>query len=1131
MLANELIDQLERRGLLDQEIIEALREQLDQGGARVTPEAVAKLLVDNGQLTRFQATKLIGELRSGEYADEATVAAEEVVEDELDLIDDEGVEVVEVETVEAVPVQAEPVGFADAQAVPVEAVPVEAVPVEALPVGSGDDLLSGAPERERPRAKRTKPQPTENQWDSFKVYGFLGIIGVLILSGGGLYWMLMRGSADDRIAAANKLYTDEIWLEAQKRYDEFLDSFGDGNEHSSLARTRITMTELYIAKDMSDPTVGTDKALETLPGIEDEEALDQERGDLATLLVEIAENIVAEARKKKDTVAKRALLDKLDQQLELTANPQYVTGAMRTSLSGKLKEIDEARGRVEREINRNEKLDVAVAEMTKLLDAKDTKAAYDVRFELLKEFPELGDNERLAKLIAKASEIQQQLVETTAKLPKLVSAEPATDLRSIVLTARSGDRVPDLRDEVIFIRTKGSVLAFNGEDGTLLWRRYVGNTLAHSPVRLDDGTAVLLSESSALSVERCDGRTGEIDWRLEIGEPFNQPIVVRDDIYISTKSGLLFSIDATTGDAKWAQQIPQDLEVGPGVDHRAAVAYIPGDHSNLYVLGSSDGSSIESYYIGHRPGTIAVPPTPLLEHLFVIENKGPDYCLVHILGVDADGIHLKKVQDPHRMGGNVLVPPIIAQQRSLVVLTDMGEVAVFDVEVTSETDKVSVVASQPASYGTPTLTQMAVGRSQMWTTGTRIGRFELQVNRGRVVPDWSKHEGDTFVGQPLAIGDALVHARQLRGTTGIRVSAVDPKSGEELWRNDIGAPVVMLRRATGGVHALTSQAALFELDQSAIDTGATRAPIENRGSVGVIMRFEDPLAIDENRFVLINKASGAGGQQVAVYDPTRDTEKLRLVSLNLLSGKPSGRGLVAGEGLFLTLNSGRAVVMDYQTGSQLGNPFQPVSNPVEEVSWSNAVRVPDDPGQLVVADSRKSIYRLRVGELTRQLAKVDLPSATLGTIAAVGNTFMAATSGPAADSVIGHDLVTLKEKFSRQLDGRVIWGPATAGDQGVVLTDDQVLRGISIDGEPTFSIPVPKGMPVGEPVLNDGNIIIVSDTGWIVVIDPVSGEQVGLTEVGEPFSATPMVLKDRLLVPGAEGVVYVIKIPSGVAAQ
>ena len=734
-------------------------------------------------------------------------------------------------------------------------------------------------------------------------------------------------------------------------------------------------------------------------------------------------------------------------------------------------------------------------------------------------------------MIARASEIQQELVETTAKLPELIAAEEETELKPIVLTARDGVRVPDLRDEVIFIRTKGSVLAFNGEDGTLLWRRYVGSTLAHSPTRLDDGTAVLLSESSELSIQRCDGRTGEVDWRVKIGEPFNQPVVVRNDIYISTKSGLLFAIDATTGDAKWAQQVPQELEVGPGVDQRAAVAYIPGDHSNLYVLGSNDGGSIESYYIGHRDGTIAVPPTPLLEHLFVIENKGPDYCLVHILGVDEQGINLTKAQDPVRMGGNVIVPPIVAQQRRLVVLTDLGEIGVFDIEVTSENDKVSVVARQPASYGSPTLTQMAVGRSQMWTTGSRIGRFELQVSRGRVAPDWSMHEGDTFVGQPLAIGDALVHARQLRGTSGIRVSAVDPKSGEELWRNDVGAPVVMLRRVDGGVHAMTSQAALFELDNAAISTGSTRAPIENRGTVGVIMRFEDPLTIDENRAVLVNKVAGKGGLQVALYDQTRPTEKLQLVSLNLLSGKPSGRGLVAGGGLFLTLDNGRAVVMNYQTGSQLGSPFQPVSNPVEKISWTNSVPLPDDPGQVVVADSRKGLYRLRVGDRINQLANVTLPAATLGTIAGVGSTLMAATSGPAADTLIGRDLVTLKERFTRQLDGRVIWGPVAAGEYAVVLTDDQVLHGFATDGSPVFSVAIPKGLPVGDPVLQDGKLILVSDAGWIAVVDPSSAELVGLSDVGEPFSATPMVIKDRLLVPGAEGVVYVVGVPTEVVGQ
>jgi outer membrane protein assembly factor BamB len=1124
VLANELIDQLERRGLLDQEIIEALREQLDQGGARVTPEAVAKLLVDNGQLTRFQATKLIGELRSGEYADESTMAAAEIVEDDLAAIDIDQDDTTE--PVEAVAVDAEPME-AEVYAEPMEAVPVEAEPVEAVAVDEDGGLPSSRPKR--PSGSRPKRPEKGNQWDSFKVYGFLGIIGFLVLAGGGLYFMLSRGNADDRIKVADDLYEQQNYPNAQERYLEFLDAFGSGNEHASKARTRVTMTELYRAEGMSDPAFAMQVAKEKLPAIEQEEFLNEERANLASLLVKIAQNIAEEADEKSETAAKRELLAKLDQQMELLENPLYMTGQLRTALSGKLKGIEEDRSRVQRDINRNESLDAAVQEMTALLDEKKTKAAYDVRFELLRDFPELSDNERLVALIDRASGIQQELVETTAKLPELIPPDEETDLRTIVLNARSGTRVPDLSNEVIFIRTKGSVLAFNGEDGTLLWRRYVGYTQNHRPIRLDDGTAVLLSESSALSVQRCDGRSGDIDWRVKIGEPFNQPVVVRDTVFVTTESGLLFSIDATTGDTRWAQQIPQALEVGPGVDEQRSIAYLPGDHSNLYVLNTRDGASVESFYTGHAAGTIAVPPVPLLGQLFVVENKGPDYSLVHILEVDDEGKNVRKAQDPVRMSGNVVVSPVVADKRRLVVLTDLGEIKVFDVEMTAENEKVTVAADQLASYGTPTLTRMAVGRGQMWTTGSKIGRYEIQVNRGRVVPDWFQHQGDTFVGQPLAIGDTLVHARQLRGTSGIRVTAVDQRSGDERWRNDIGAPVEMIRATQSGVHALTSQAALYELDAKALQSGATRAPIENRGESGVITRFEDPLEVDDARSLLINQADSEGGVQVILYDPSRGSEKLRLVNLNILSGKPSGRGLVAGGGLFLPLDTGRAVVMNFMTGSQLGNPFQPVSNPVGKVWWSNTVRVPDDPGQVVITDSRKGLYRLRVGDRVGELATAELPAVTLGRIAGVGNTLMAGVSGPAADFVIGRNLVTLKEEFQTLLDGRIAWGPASIGDQGMVLTDDQTLRGITKDGDFSFAIPVPEGEPVGEAVMHNDTFIVAGDTGWIAVIDPAANELVGLTDLGQPLSATPMVLKDRLLVPGEEGVVYIIPIPNQVA--
>lgn len=220
--------------------------------------------------------------------------------------------------------------------------------------------------------------------------------------------------------------------------------------------------------------------------------------------------------------------------------------------------------------------------------------------------------------------------------------------------------------------------------------------------------------------------------------------------------------------------------------------------------------------------------------------------------------------------------------------------------------------------------------------------------------------------------------------------------------------------------------------------------------------------------------------------------------------------------------------MNFLTGSQMGNPFQPVSNPTGKVEWTNVVRLPDDPSQVVVGDSRKSIYRLRIGDRVNQLAQAELPNQTLGTLAGVGNTLMTATSGPAADFLVGLDLVTLKEKFQLLLEGRVIWGPASGGDVGLVMTNDQSLRGMSVDGTSKFSIPLPKGVPVGQPLQHNGNIILCGKSGWVAVIDPVAGQLVGLTDLGQPLSATPIILKERLLVPGEEGVVYIIPIPSSV---
>lgn len=1115
MLANELIDRLERRGLLDQEIIEALREQLTEGGARVTPEAVAKLLVDNGQLTRFQASKLIGELRSADYEDVVEAVDSN---DDLTYFDDD-----------------DAMGGDDIlDAQPIDAQPVEAVALQAEPVAAvavADDVAQNRP---RPRRPSGRPAPPEHKsvWDSFKIYGYLGIIGFLAIAGYGFYFILTKASADDVIDTANKQYDSQSYQPAQDAYISFLAQFGEDNQYSSRARTRIGMSEIYRSAEMTDPTEGMRKAKEVLPRIIEEPAMNDERGNLAGLLVDIAENIAKEARQATETAEKQHLLDELDEQWTLIDNPNYMLTSMKTTLEGRLLQVTEARNRVKRDIVRNIQLDETEAAMKQALADHDTKRAYDLRKSLLRDFPELAVSPRLTVLVGEASKIQETLVSLSKNSPESITTPIEEEsLRSIVLTNRVEVKppVPGLQDEVYYLRAGGSVLAFSAYDGQLLWRKFTGYGEDHTPIRLDGGRSVLLTALNENEVQSYRGKDGELQWRVKIGETFVEPVAGDDSILISVHSGKLISLDSETGETNWVAELPQAISAPAGIDDRLHRVYLAGDHSNLYVLDSDTGKSVESFYTGHDEGTIAVAPVALLGHLFVIENAGADYANLHVLQMDENGGGLKVAQQPFRLTGNVLVPPVI-QQRRMIVLTDRGQVAVFDIEPTAEGEQVSKIAEQVASYDHPTLTHMAVGRSQMWITGTRVGRYELQINTGNVVFDWGKDEGDTFIGQPLATDDMLIHARILRGTSAIRVTGAVPKTGEEIWRTDVGTPISMLVKADKGVHAVTSQGALFEVDLESFQSGSTQGPIENPGANSISMNFTNPIVIDENRRVLLNESQP---NESMVYDPTRRRQILRKVTYHLSDPKPTGVGIYSGGGMLLPLNSGRVVLMNWETGASRGAPFQPASNPSPEVtvSWSTPVRTSTDADQVLLSDSRNKLYRIRVGDQIRQLASIDLEAPFLGRTIGVGNVFVGGVSGPAADFVVGYEEEGLTQKFQKLLDGRIQWGPSLATtDDGeelaLLLTNDSVLRAFSADGEQVFQTPMPlEGSLVKDVVSIQGRWVLTGVDGWLVAIDPATGRVLGTTELGQPLSASPLPVSNQLFVPGAEGVVYITNIP------
>ncbi|WP_153559155.1 outer membrane protein assembly factor BamB family protein [Roseimaritima sediminicola] len=1175
MLANELIDLLERRGLLDQEIIEALRDQLAQSGRKVTPETVAKLLVDNEHLTRFQATKLIGELRAGEYgqaadADEAETIAGALADD-LQLVDDDGssdgelaevvavddadelaaddqvAEVVAVDddAVDAVPIdadvmEAEPVDAMPVDAEPVEAVPVDADVMEAVPVeaggsgsgvGSGVGQGSGAGQGGGPVRRRRVEE--KNVWDSFKIYGVAGIILLLLLGGFALWWIITSQDSSEFIANADSLYDASSFPAAREQYEEFVYKFSSTDPvNASKARVRVATTQIYEAVGSSDPTEALSEAKRLLPGVEDEEAMQAELPALADNLVTVGENIANRAEKVSDTEEKKQLLAALDELLQLTQNAKYVSSALRQNLATRLTMLNEARARINRSINRNVHLADTLVAMRQALDQQATKQAYDARKQLLRDYPELTGNEALEELIVEASAIQQQLVSSAADVPETFEDDlQAKDLKTIVLTNRTGSGAPGLVNQVVYFQVRGSVLAFAADTGKNLWRRFVGYRNSHLPTPLgelaEDG--VLLSDGARAEVQRLSGTEGELQWRTVIGEPFNPPQVEDEDVYVSTTSGRLIALDAFDGNVQWATKFPQPTPVSPGVSDKLPRIYQVGDHSNLYVIDAKNGKCIESFYTQHAEGAIRVPPVAMLGHLLVIENIDPKTARIHILRTDERGENLTPAQAPILMTGNVITPPKI-QGRRLIVLSDRGEVKVLDIDTAADNEQVTVLAEQVASYDQPTATQMDVDRSQMWITGTRINRYQLQANTGKIVFSWAKHAGDSFIAPPKLIDNVLFHARVLKGTKGVRVAAVDPDTGEPRWQNDVGVPVAMLTPTTGGVHAITSQAALYMLDAEAYREGITGSPLENPGgSEGFRLRFENPLRVNDDVTVLLN-AEDSG--QLAVYNPTRRSETLRIVKLGVGLNRATSPPLITAGGVMLALDNGRILLKNYRTGANLGSPFQPPAQPEGTVDWYEMVALPSDAEQIVVGDDRGKLYRIRAGDQLRALSTVDNPNKFLGPMAAVDETLFATTSGPAADVLLRYDINALEEVGRQTLEGRAVWGPVSVDGTVLVRTDEGTLHALDAAGETLWTTKLPSGDVVAPPKKVDDQWLWAGQPGWLVAMNPADGSILGQTDIGEPLSAVPLPVgrSNRLFVPGSEGVIYITDMPTEVAS-
>jgi len=1133
MAASRFIALLESRGLLDPEIIVELHRQVEQSKVRVTPEAIAKLLVDNGQLTRFQATKLVTELneslgsdkpdpsmalRGGRPLEPAPVSDHDSVDDLLptDVVEvEDKVEIVEVieDDVEVVEVVA------------------NAKPTRSRRKATELDDLPG-------RVVRDIKVKKKSSWESFRIIGYGFLVLLLIIIFIPLVGWFLKGSAEDAFGLAENAYKSQDYERASKSFADFANNF-TGNERVSEARVFSALAKVrQDAEKVADPTVALKTSQEILPTIINEPALGKFRGDVTDTLLRIAEKFVSKTENTPSITDRKVLIEKMNQQMELIRDPRYVGTQERTQNELRIKTIEENQNRLIRDIQRGEDLSATVAEMNKSVEAKNVGETYELRRKILRKYPQLESDAKLGDLLNQATGQQQDLVVPAKQMPSLSNEPESTILTKSVLLVGRKANAASVPGTTIFLRAKGSVYALHASSGQVLWRKHIGIDWTGEPKPISSAadSDVFISIPEQGKIRRLSAMDGAMVWEAKFTGRIIEPTIDGDDIFVAiageastagVATGEVFCLDAATGQTRWGKKLPQAIDVGVGGAAGKKMRYVLGNHSNLYAMSRASGKCEEVEYIGHAPSSIAVPPVWIQNQLILFENEGPEYSLMRVFQTNDEGLEIQVGQKPVRFRGHVVIAPQVDRRR-LAVVTNLGEVAILEVDALNPKDKVIKQVNSVENEVVPKLTWPLMMGNDLLLASTRLTLYQVQESTQKLNRQWLKDDGDQFISKPIQADDFVIHARVVRGNLGVRVSAIKLATGEMVWESDLGVPVTSLSSDGKGFLAITSQASAYSIEGKSFSEKQPIAPVENLGRNQRAMLFRTPIKLTDSRIVIFNQAQG---NQMLLVDPSRrTTNPTKMLALDLGDTYPSNESVALGNGsVLLPLDNGQIALVDPEKGKMIGVPFQPSVQAGERPKWLNPI-VLADKQTVVVADQKRFMYKLSTGKQLRSITSQTLEKSLKGRLSVIKDVVVGVSAGASGDQLDFYESGELKRFSSVSVEGRFTWGPYTIDSDSksylLAFSDIDGLVACDETGKRLWTRALEKTVLVGLPTLLESDCLLTSASGDLLRISLTDGSIVAKVQIGEPISGPPLILPKALLIPCDEGIVLTVPTPT-----
>lgn len=1188
---SQIVDTIDQSNLVADEVLDELRARLEKSPQTVDLKTAVKWLVQKEHITSDQGRRLLS--KAGGAAGAAKTARPAPADDDLQLVDDPSdappakAPANKAPAARPSPAAADDELDDDLELFPLDDAAAEAVPERAArppaqpkrPAAQAKEPAArwaGTPKQRPAPAPARRPQaapandapaPSNNHgygeadadlFDAAEQAGYaeeqpargarqrqkVGGGGsdrsiwdtkLLLLGGGGLLliviaigvllWRIGRLSGDEMFTKAEEAWKSGSHTQAISQYDKFLEQFpehaeaGPARVHRGLARMRQAV------EGSRDFTKTLTAAKEILKEIAPEEKFGEAQDELRALLPQIAEGLAKQASEKQDLeLIKQAeeTLALVEKYIRKSGRPEQRLADVRASLE-----------LTKRTIGRDAALKEAVVGIEKSIADNAPQRAYQIRKELLKQYPTLAGDESLRAAVLSLSKAEQASVVFHAEAKPAAPADEQSPIEAQVVTAdRHGRDAPGVKGQLVPMLAGGAAYVFEADSGQILWRRFVGHDTNYvpRPIGVEGESDLLLVDSQRHEVQRIERRGGKLKWRFVVGEPFDaHPVVAREHVWLATRQGKLYKIELDSGNSPGYVQLPQGLRVGPAFDSGGQFCYQLGENSNLFALSTGTLQCQEVLYLGHEPESVHVPPVVVGlggsggQYVFVVEDQGVHHSLLHILMADSNGANIRQAQEAVPLSGHVLAP-LEAAGRTLVVATDRGGVYSFEINPPDPGPPLVKVAEKPADDREPLVRYPLLNGTQLWIAGNGITKYDVLASRGKLEPRSTKDEGDIFLERPALVGNILIHARRRGQEPGVVVAAVSAEDGTRYWETTVSAPPAgapLSDAASGRMLLFNRAGALFAMPADDLFKGGVQNSVAAASELGAALSGPVAASLLADGGVAVSSASVGAKALVAGKTGPR-----RWLPLPDVLGAPA---VAFHGGLLAPGKLGQVRVVDPATGADLVQPFQPRLGRGPEYRWSTPLVMSND--ELLLADGDTRLYRLGVAAKPEPhltpVAEAELKGPLAAPLAVAGATVYAVNG---ANELVAFSLgqggaKTLAAGKSWPLAAPVVWGPYTAGPHVLLATLDDHLLACGDAQNTLWQVEWKHGPLSGTPLLVGDALLLPTKSGQLCKLAAASGDVQGVVELGEPLAAGPVALGDRLLLAAKSGALLVVTMP------